>query len=1339
MKSKIFFVLAGIVLIVSLVYLSAEISVVFPSLSPFYTLNNSVELNFSITGSNLANLIYNWNSTNFTIYNNSLVLMYNFDNLSSIGENSTSILDSSNYGNNVTTISGAIWNSSGKYGGAYQFDGINDYLSVGDKASLSFPNNAPFAISLWIYPNKLNPTDWDKVLGKGINTDYEYIFRIYQNVPKFTLFTLGGGDVCSISANTNLSTNMWQHITIVYNTTNCSYYINGRLDGMGGRTGVSSAGDGSQPLLIGSAYDGAGQGYFNGSIDEVRIWNRSLNANEIYQNYISNFKKYNSTQWYFYVNQSKNATTGLDNSTYTYQLFSVNSSGSFNSTEQRTIIIGQSSSQGNSESSSEWWMFQKYLNHTAWDGVPFTVIGGLNIMTYSTGNQVQSSPAVANGYVYIGGVDKKVYQLNASNVSQLIASYTTGGIVYSSPAVANGYVYIGSNDQKIYQLNASNVSNLISTYATRNQIQSSPAVANGYVYIGSDENRLYQLNASNVSKLIASYLFGAIAYPSPAIANGYVYMGSYDKKIYQLNASNVSQLIASYTTPYVIASSPAVANGYVYIGGSDGNVYQLNASNVSLLIANYTTSNVIGSSPAVANGYVYIGSGDNNVYQLNASNISNLISKYNTGGYIYSSPAVANGYVYIGSNNNKIYQLNASNVSQLIASYTTGGSVASSPAVANGYVYFGSFDKKVYQLNASNISLPNPDTTPPVINFTTPENNTDVNGNVTIGVTASDLVGMKNVTFEYKNSTTGYTVFCSDTSSPYSCIWNTRLFSEAAEGYDIRATAYDTSNNNASMVLHLSIDRSIPIIDALSVTYPSGQSSVRYGQNILFGVNVSDGSGSGINYTWINPSIIGLSALTMNFSSGSKSSGQWSYWDDNLTINTTSPSGNYGIKPYIYDLATPSVNVRNSDLFIVLVDNIAPTYSQQQSYGPTYNNEELTFSIRVSEPIIPYGIESYIFSTNSTGAWVNDSLVELTSNRDPLYVTKTVTTGNYSYRFYLFDDAGNMNATTISNFEVYGDRPVLTVLPQSPADATSTANTTINFSYMYTSATASNCSLYIGLNLNQTTNLPSNNTILSFSPVTFPVGTYSWSVRCTDSSDNEIYSGVSRALTILENTTSAESNQTIRETNANSAADSGSYIIEQKGEGKGLKIKIFILPNKTVTRTITEDRGTGIKEIRLKAKNQLSGEIFIVAYNETPDFCSINYKNKYKLYKVFDFNETINQTAIDSGTLKIGILKNWTYSNNISEIKFVKCSPVYEEVSSSYDSETNTEGIYNVYINGFSTYAILGTIKEKINNSEEITKTKYFSKFPLWILIILAAIILILIKILSKNKRKKKN
>lgn len=88
---------------------------------------------------------------------------------------------------------------------------------------------------------------------------------------------------------------------------------------------------------------GAGAaGYFNGTIDEVSVWNKSLTSDEIYQLYISNLNKYDSDKWALYVNQSKNASDGLGLGDYTYQTFVTNQDNNPNQTEERTITIESS-------------------------------------------------------------------------------------------------------------------------------------------------------------------------------------------------------------------------------------------------------------------------------------------------------------------------------------------------------------------------------------------------------------------------------------------------------------------------------------------------------------------------------------------------------------------------------------------------------------------------------------------------------------------------------------------------------------------------------------------------------------------------------------------------------------------------------------------------------------------------------------------------------------------------------------------------------------------------------------------------------------------------------------
>jgi outer membrane protein assembly factor BamB len=67
---------------------------------------------------------------------------------------------------------------------------------------------------------------------------------------------------------------------------------------------------------------------------------------------------------------------------------------------------------------------------------------------------VRSSPAVANGVVYVGSDDGRLYAFGAGGCGAATCaplwSYATGSAVRSSPAVANGMVYVGSDDGRLY-------------------------------------------------------------------------------------------------------------------------------------------------------------------------------------------------------------------------------------------------------------------------------------------------------------------------------------------------------------------------------------------------------------------------------------------------------------------------------------------------------------------------------------------------------------------------------------------------------------------------------------------------------------------------------------------------------------------------------------------------------------------------------------------------------------------------------------------------------------------------------------------------------------------------
>jgi len=345
-KRKLIFlgIVFGILISLNFAYSAPQIEFVNPTPDDgTTTLNTSMEINVSITEANLNEMKFNWDGVNYSFYDDSLVLMMNFDNVSALGENDNLSVDVSKYGNNGTVSGGAVWNSTGKYRGAYEFDGVNDYIEVQDNVSLNFSNGS-FSFSVWINP-LTNDGELVGVLDKGAgdwtsvaNPTYGWYFgSMYSSVNYVFQISDGDsgtyGDRLVIGDFDNLG---WVHIVVTVDNANDnpSYirgYINGENKAIIERTSKSfDSIDTSYNLYIGKSRQFSRE--FNGTIDEVKIWNRSLSADEIKQIYYFDFYKYDTDKWNFYRNNS-NLSFGRNQ----YSAIASNSSGNENSTEVRTF------------------------------------------------------------------------------------------------------------------------------------------------------------------------------------------------------------------------------------------------------------------------------------------------------------------------------------------------------------------------------------------------------------------------------------------------------------------------------------------------------------------------------------------------------------------------------------------------------------------------------------------------------------------------------------------------------------------------------------------------------------------------------------------------------------------------------------------------------------------------------------------------------------------------------------------------------------------------------------------------------------------------------------------
>jgi carboxypeptidase T len=170
----------------------------------------------------------------------------------------------------------------------------------------------------------------------------------------------------------------------------------------------------------------------------------------------------------------------------------------------------------------------------------------------STIGYVWGSPAIADGVVYVKSTgNNTVFAFNALTGSILWKTTLDGHGGYgldSSPAVANGMIYIGG-DEYLYALNVSTGIILWNSTSGFSRSQSSPAIANGVVYVGSENNNLYAFNATTGEK-IWNYTTQYEVRSSPVVANGVVYFGSMDRNVYAVgNQTMVTPLIGFSNPP----------------------------------------------------------------------------------------------------------------------------------------------------------------------------------------------------------------------------------------------------------------------------------------------------------------------------------------------------------------------------------------------------------------------------------------------------------------------------------------------------------------------------------------------------------------------------------------------------------------------------------------------------------------------------------------------------------------------------------------------------------------------------------------------------------------------
>jgi len=147
-------------------------------------------------------------------------------------------------------------------GASLNFDGVNDYVDLGNGISSTFNNATKVTVEAWVYPTTTSGTG--AIVG---NHQGPTQFQLRRNAGNYDFF-LGFGTFYVVSTAT-VTVNTWQHVAGVFDGANITIYVDGVASGTTPVTSFSLPVS-SIPVKVGG--DGFGNEFFMGNIDEVRIW-----------------------------------------------------------------------------------------------------------------------------------------------------------------------------------------------------------------------------------------------------------------------------------------------------------------------------------------------------------------------------------------------------------------------------------------------------------------------------------------------------------------------------------------------------------------------------------------------------------------------------------------------------------------------------------------------------------------------------------------------------------------------------------------------------------------------------------------------------------------------------------------------------------------------------------------------------------------------------------------------------------------------------------------------------------------------------------------------------------
>ncbi len=204
--------------------------------------------------------------------------------------------DSSGNGYNGTATN-VNFNVAGEFGNAGEFNGSSSYIDLGNNSS---NNSSTISVSLWFKTNGQSGTGTLINNGGANSNETGY----YLGLTSSGYLRFNGGNPTNIDGSVDYADGSWHNVIMTLNNGAYSIYIDGNTTPVITGTGAFTS-TATRPTWIGRfSYTPLAIEFFNGSIDQIRIFDSALNASQVTQ-------LYNETQCVPTIVPSENFNTVL--------------------------------------------------------------------------------------------------------------------------------------------------------------------------------------------------------------------------------------------------------------------------------------------------------------------------------------------------------------------------------------------------------------------------------------------------------------------------------------------------------------------------------------------------------------------------------------------------------------------------------------------------------------------------------------------------------------------------------------------------------------------------------------------------------------------------------------------------------------------------------------------------------------------------------------------------------------------------------------------------------------------------------------------------------------------